>query len=73
MTKPEAFREQRISRVETHYKVQEGFPKGSQSGVGILTPGRVIWVQNQSTRNGSIPTTAFAEGIGVVAVDPQSF
>ena len=69
MTKPEAYREQRIIRVETHYQVQEGFPKGPQSGVGVLTPGRVVWVQNQSE---SVATTAFAEGIGVVSVDPHS-
>lgn len=72
MTKPEAYREQRIIRVETQYQVQDGFPKGSQSGLGVLTPGRVVWVQNQSIGDGSTQTTAFAEGIGVVSVDPQS-
>lgn len=53
-------------------QVQEGFPKGPQAGVGVLTPGRVVWVQNQAVNAESLPTTAFAEGIGVVAVDPRS-
>lgn len=72
MTKPEAYQEQRIIRVETHYQVQEGFPKGPKSRVGVLTPGRVVWVQKRPTNAGSVPTMAFAEGIGVVSVDPQS-
>ncbi len=71
MTKPQEYREQRIIRCETRYRVQEGFPKGSQSGSGVLTTGRVVWVRNDA-ETGSAGITAFAEGIGVVSIDPQS-
>lgn len=71
MTKPQEFREQRVICCETHYEVADGFPKGPQSGTGILTTGRVVWLRND--RDASEPVTvAFAEGIGVVTVDPQS-
>lgn len=71
MTKPHDYQEQRVIRCETQYQVQEGFPKGSQAGSGVLKTGRVVWVRNDSDAGGGA-TTAFAEGIGVVAVDSQS-
>ena len=71
MTKPQEYREQRIIRCETHYQVQEAFPKGPQAGSGVLTTGRVVWVRDDAG-TGNAAMTAFAEGIGVVFVDPQS-
>ncbi len=71
MTKPQEYREQRIIRCETPYQVQEGFPKGSQAGSGVLTTGRAVWVRNDPEA-GSVGMTAYAKGIGVVSVDPQS-
>ena len=71
MTKPQEYREQRVIRCETRYQVQGGFPKGPQSGSGVLTTGRVVWVRKDHEAEAS-PATAFAEGIGVVAVDPKS-
>ena len=71
MTKPHEYREQRVIRCDTRYQVQEGFPKGPQSGSGMLTTGRVVWVRNDPEA-GSAETTAFADGIGVVSVDPRS-
>ena len=70
MPKPQEYQEQRIIRCDTRYQVQEGFSKGPQSGSGMLTTGRVVWVRNDlETGNG---TTAFADGIGIVSVDPKS-
>ena len=71
MTKPQDFREQRTIRCDTHYQVHEGFPKGSQSGSGVLTIGRIVWVQNEP-EVGDAGTMAFADGIGIISVDPQS-
>ncbi len=71
MTKPQEYREQRIIRCETHYQVQEGFPEGPQAGSGVLTAGRVVWVRNAHGAE-TAATMAFAEGIGVVSVDPRS-
>ena len=71
MTKPKEYREQRTIRCDTRYQVQEGFPKGSQSGSGMLTTGRVVWVRNDPEA-GNAGSTAFADGIGIVSVDPQS-
>lgn len=71
MTKPQEYQEQRIIRCETHYQVQEGFSKGPQAGSGVLTTGRVVWVRRNPV-GATDSTTAFAEGIGVIAVDPHS-
>lgn len=74
MTKPQTFREQRTILQETHYQVQEQFGKGPQAGSGVLTTGRVVWVEEGRRDQGVQGTVnAFAEGIGVVAVDKHCF
>lgn len=73
MTKPMAYQEQRTILHDTHYKVDDHFTKGPQAGSGILTTGRVVWIE--SAREAPVEdttVTAFAEGIGVVSVEARS-
>ena len=73
MTKPMEYREQRTILHDTHYQVDSHFTKGPQAGSGILTTGRVVWIENASTLPVEQSTvTAFAEGIGVVSVEARS-
>ena len=73
MTKPQEFKEQRIIRSETPYQVDEQFAKGPQAGIGVLTPGRVVWTrQGQNLAENEATVSAFAEGVGVVSVEARS-
>lgn len=73
MTKPQEYQEQRTILCDTHYQVDERFPKGPQSGSGVLTTGRIVWIANASELpKGEETVHAFAEGIGVVSVAAES-
>ena len=73
MTKPQDYREQRIIAADTQYQVAEGFAKGTYSGSGVLTTGRVVWVQGSEKPLASEETVfAYAEGVGVVAVAAEA-
>lgn len=71
MTKPKEFRKQQVVHKDTHYEVQEGFPKGPFAGAGVLTIGRVVWVREQNGDHNGY-ADAFADGIGVVSIDWRS-
>lgn len=66
MTKPQEFREQRILSADTDYQVS-GAHKGPYSGSGVLTTGRVVWVQKAEAAAETV--AAYAEGVGVVSID----
>ena len=73
MTKPMEYRAQRTILHDTHNQVDDHFTKGPQAGAGILTTGRVVWIENEKALPGEASTvTAFAEGIGVVSVEARS-
>ncbi len=73
MTKPMEYREQRTILHDTHYHVDDHLTKGPQAGSGVLTTGRVVWIENEKTLPAEASTvTAFAEGIGVVSVEARS-
>lgn len=73
MTKPTEYREQRTILHDTHYEVDEHFTKGPHAGSGTLTTGRVVWIENAAGFPAEDSTvTAFAEGIGVVAVEARN-
>ena len=73
MTKPMEYREQRTILHDTRYQVDNHFTKGPQAGSGILTTGRVVWIENENALPAEVSTvTAFAEGIGVVSVEARS-
>ena len=73
MTKPAEYGEQRIIRNDTTYQVNEQHGKGPQAGSGVLTTGRVVWIENARDLQQNQPTIqAFAEGIGVVSVNTRS-
>ena len=69
MTKPLEYREERVVMRETHYQVNEGAPKGTHAASGLLSTGRVVWVQNASEVPSDLTVSAYAEGIGIVALD----
>lgn len=76
MTKPQEFREQRVIRTDTQYQVNTGAQKGPYSGSGILTTGRVVWVQppesaRSSDAGPSHTVAAYAEGVGIVSLNPE--
>lgn len=73
MTKPQEYREQRIVSHDTQYRADERLAHGPQAASGVLTTGRVVWVK----RAADLPqeqsvVSAYAEGIGIVALDSQS-
>ena len=73
MTKPQEFQEQTTIQHETTYLADPHYPRGPQAASGVLGAGRVVWTSKQhetSTEDGK--ATAFADGIGVVAVEPAS-
>lgn len=71
MTKPQEFREQRIVSVDTKYQVSTGAQKGPSSGSGILTTGRVVWIQGGTPAGTNATVPAYAEGVGVVSISTE--
>ena len=71
MTKPQEFREQRIVRADTRYQLKEDAQKGPYSGSGVLTTGRVVWVQKAEPAVSSSTVAAYAEGVGIVSLNPD--
>ena len=69
MTKPQEYREERIVVRETPYQVSEAAAKGSHAASGLLSTGRVVWVQHASEIPSNVIVSAYAEGIGIVALD----
>ena len=69
MTKPQEYREECVVMHETEYQVDEGAPKGTHAASGLLSTGRVVWVQNASEVPNNLTVSAYAEGIGIVALD----
>jgi hypothetical protein len=54
------------------YRVEKGSLKGARSSAGILSPGRVVWIQKpleKGTLEHCVP--AYAEGIGIISVDSR--
>ncbi len=73
MTKPQEFQEQTTIQHETSYQLDPHYPKGPQASTGVLGAGRVVWTQTpgeDAAEHGK--ATAFADGIGVVSVEPTS-
>lgn len=73
MERPREFRHSSVLLRELPYKVLDTHPKGSQPGVGVLQPGRVLWLDrdlNQVDREKEI--AAYAEGVGLIAVHPSA-
>ncbi len=73
MTKPQDYREERVVMRETHYQVNEGAPKGTHAVTGSLATGRVVWVQDHSEVPDGLTISAYAEGIGIVALSAHCF
>ncbi|MGI4830577.1 MAG: hypothetical protein ACRYFU_20620 [Janthinobacterium lividum] len=72
MTKPQEYRQQRIVSHETQYRADEHLPHGPQAASGVLATGRVVWVRDGAKLPPESVVSAYAEGIGIVALDSQS-
>ena len=73
MTKPQEYREQRIVSQDTQYRADTHFAHGPQASSGVLSTGRVVWIkaaEETSTDGSKVP--AYAEGIGIVALEAQA-
>ena len=58
---------------ETQYNVQEGSSKGTHAGTGTLHVGRVVWTQqNEEQRSPGDLVSCYAEGVGIVSLNPAS-
>ncbi len=69
MMKPQEYREERVVMRETQYRVNDGASKGTHAASGLLSTGRVVWLQDASEVPNDLTVSAYAEGIGIVALD----
>ena len=72
MQKPAEYRHCSILVKELPYSVIQDFPKGPQPAAGVLHIGRVLWLDHDLVEaHGKSQVQAYAEGIGLIAVDPS--
>jgi hypothetical protein len=70
--KPEDHRESCVVAQDTEYKVPEGRVEESNASSGTLHCGRVVWIQRKLSQCQDEPAvSAYAEGIGVIEIDPN--
>jgi hypothetical protein len=70
--KPQEYRNTCVITEQTPYQIADGSSKGIQPGHGVLNPGRVVWLEKDLDEKLSEPSvSAYAEGIGVIAIDPH--
>jgi hypothetical protein len=70
--KPDDYRETCTVISDIHYQVREGTAQGTHPSSGTLHKGRVVWLQKdpqQSNAESLVP--AYAEGVGIVLLDPR--
>lgn len=70
MTKPNQYRKTYVISTDVSYQVAEQ-QKGTHAGQGVLSQGRVVWLENDPQRNGE-QVPAYAEGVGVVMVAAEA-
>lgn len=69
--KPEDHRTACVVIHDIPYVVSDEAQKGTQASSGTLRRGRVVWVQkNPADSNEGEKISAYAEGIGIVSLDP---
>ena len=72
--KPQEFRKERVVACEVRYQVSEEGRRETHAASGTLSAGRVVWVQeDQAQKEAMSVVAAYAEGIGIVSLDPQCF
>ena len=70
---PAAYRHCCTVSKEIPYGVIESSSKGTQSGVGVLQIGRVVWLDHKLGKDsGQKSVQAFVGGVGLITVDPVS-
>lgn len=71
--KPPEYRHSCTISRELPYNVVQNFAKGSQPGIGVLRVGRVVWLDGDLKDGAHKPSVrAYAEGIGLIDVDPTA-
>ena len=71
--KPSEYRECYVLTKDTPYSVEENQHKGTHSSTGLLKIGRVVWIKERLEERASDQCTlAYAEGVGLVTLDPSS-
>ncbi len=71
--RPAEYRHSCTVSKEVPYSVVDSASKGTHSGEGILNIGRVVWLDHKlESSSGGATCTAFADGIGLITVDPRS-
>lgn len=70
--KPVDYRETCTVTSDIYYEVREGVIQGTHASSGTLHKGRVVWVQKDpEKRNAESLVSAYAEGVGIVLLDPR--
>lgn len=70
--KPEGYRETCMVTSDMHYEVRDGTQQGTHPRSGTLHKGRVVWVEKDPERCNAEPLVpAYAEGVGIVLLDPR--
>ena len=72
--KPQDFRKERVVACDVRYQVSENGRRETHAASGTISAGRVVWVQEEQAQKDASPVVAaYAEGIGIVSLDPQCF
>jgi hypothetical protein len=75
LNKPEDYKETCVISRNIPYQFEDELFKGKSMAGGVLGKGRIVWVQSSlETKKPSAsahPVSAYAEGIGIVSVDPR--
>ncbi len=69
--KPADYRQGCVVQQDTPYKVEKS-DQSTHSSEGVLRIGRVVWIQRKPEEPMDQATiTAYAEGVGLVSLDPK--
>ena len=75
MSKPEDYKETCVILRNIPYQCEDELFKGMPMAGGVLGKGRIVWVQSfletKKHSASAYSVSAYAEGIGIVSVDPR--
>ena len=72
LMKPQEYREIYTVMGNTPYQVEEDSLKGLSSDGGVLSKGRIVWVEKRlGKRSPQTLISAYAEEIGLISLDPR--
>jgi hypothetical protein len=71
LNKPEDYKETCVISRNIPYQFEDELFKGKSMAGGVLGKGRIVWVQSFLETKKRSAVSAYAEGIGIVSVDPR--